>query len=151
MDVFNDKPGVADFLAYHLDTSDSSPVSQPPYRSGLAWRDKVKGAVEKLLDAGYVRPSRNPWLFPVIPVPKPDGSIRLVVDYRQVNKLTQSDRYPLPCIDELLNSVSKAKYLTTLDLSQGYHQWLSMKRLSQRQRSLLHSGNMSTLIFPLGW
>ena len=98
------------------------PVSQAPYRPGLNWKGKVKEAVEKLLHAGFVRPSTSPWSSPVIPVPKPDGSIRLVVDYRAVNRLTQVDRYPLPRLDELLAQVGKAKFLTTLDLSQGYHQ-----------------------------
>ena len=121
-DIFNDIPGPADFQPYHLDTGQHPPVSQAPYRPGLNWKDKVREAVDKLLSAGFVRPSKSPWSSQVIPVPKRDGSIRLVVDYRGVNKLTQGDRYSLPRLDELLAQVGKAKYLSTLDLSQGYHQ-----------------------------
>ena len=58
----------------------------------------------------------------MIPVPKRDNEVRLVVDYRAVSKLTQVDRYPLPRLDELLAQVGRAKFLSTLDLSQGYHQ-----------------------------
>ena len=117
-DVFRDVP---DFPAYHLETADSPPVNQPPYRPGLAWRDKVKQAVQKLLDAGYVRPSTSPWSSPVIPVPKPDGSIRLVVDYRKVNSLTQPDKYPIPRMDELINQVGRAKYQTLAKVTTRWH------------------------------
>ena len=106
----------------NLDTGQSKPVSQAPYRPGLNWKDKVKEAVDKLLKSGYVRPSTSPWSSPVIPVPKKDGGVRLVVDYRAVKKLTQVDKYPLPRLDELLAQVGRAKFLSTLDLSQGYHQ-----------------------------
>lgn len=106
-DVFEDIPGPAEFSAYNLDTGTNQPVSQPPYRPGLMWKEKVKGAVDKLLDAGFVRPSTSPWASPVIPVPKTDGAIRLVVDYRKVNQLTQVDKYPSPRIDELLVHVGK--------------------------------------------
>jgi len=103
--VFNDVPGPANFPPYHLDTGQSKPVSQAPYRQGLGWKGKVEGAVKKLLDAGFVRPSQSPWSSPVIPVPKPDGSIHLVVDYRAINRLTPTDRYPLPRLDDLLSQV----------------------------------------------
>ena len=92
-DIFNDIPGPADFQPYHLDTGQHPPVSQAPYRPGLNWKDKVREAVDKLLSAGFVRPSKSPWSSLVITVPKRDGCIRLVVDYRGVNKLTQGDRW----------------------------------------------------------
>ena len=78
--------------------------------------------MDKLPRAGFVRPSTSPWSSPMIPVPKRDGEVRLVVDYREVNKLTQVDKYPLPKLDELLAQVGRAKFLSTLDLSQGFHQ-----------------------------
>ena len=117
-DVFRDVPDIADFPAYHLETADSPPVNQPPYRPGLAWRDKVKQAVQKLLDAGYVRPSTSPWSSPVIPVP---GSIRLVVDYRKVNSLTQPDKYPIPCSSTKLEGRSTSPHLTLAKVTTRWH------------------------------
>ena len=87
--IFDDVPGPAGFKPYHLDTGQSKPVYQDPYRPGLNWKDKVREAVDKL---GFVRPSTSPWSSPVIPVPKRDGGVRLVVEYQEVNKLTQVDR-----------------------------------------------------------
>ena len=69
-------------------------------------------------------PSRSPWSSPVMAVPKPDGSVCVCVDFRAINKHTKLDRYPLPRIDELFAKVGKAPFLTTLDLSKGYHQVL---------------------------
>ena len=121
-DVFKDVPDIADFKPYSLNTGDCKPISQHPYRPGLMWKARIQEEVKELLDSGIIRPSTSPWSSPVMPVPKPDGSVRICVDFRAVNKHTQVDRYPLPRIDELLAQVGKASFLTTLDLSKGYHQ-----------------------------
>ena len=118
-DVFRDVPVVADFPPYSLDTGDCAPISQRPYRPGLMWKDKIK---QGLMKDGIVQPSHSPWSSPVMAVPKQDGSVRVCVDFRAINKHTKLDRYPLPHIDELLAKVGKASFLTTLDLSKGYHQ-----------------------------
>ena len=145
-DIFQDVPGPANFEPYHLDTGESRPVSQAPYRPGLNWKERVKEEVDKLLKAGFVRPSSSPWSSPVIPVPKKDGGVRLVVDYRAINKLTQVDRYPVPRLDELLAQVGKSKFLSTLDLSQGYHQ---VPLVYRRQRSLRHLASSNMCDSPL--
>lgn len=75
-------------------------------------------------DWWMMAPSRSPWSSPVMAVPKPDGSVCVCVDFRAINKHTKLDRYPLPRIDELFAKVGKAPFLTTLDLSKGYHQVL---------------------------
>ena len=121
-DIFRDVPVVADFPPYSLDTGDCAPISQHPYRPGLMWKDKIKQEIEGLMKDGIVRPSHSPWSSPVMAVPKQDGSVRVCVDFRAINKHTKRDRYPLPRIDELLAKVGKASFLTTLDLSKGYHQ-----------------------------
>ncbi|KAJ1080474.1 hypothetical protein NDU88_000673, partial [Pleurodeles waltl] len=78
--------------------------------------------IEKMLDLGIIEPSQIPWCSPVVSVPKPDGSIRFYIDFRQVNSVSQFDTYPLPRVDELLEKLGKARYMSTLDLTKGYWQ-----------------------------
>lgn len=122
MDVFSTIPGVADLPPYKLDTGDTPPISRKPYRPSLQWKTKLEQEIQSLLDHGIIRHSTSPWSSPIMPVPKKNGDVRLCVDFRALNKVTAPDNYPLPRIDDLLATVSKAKYLTTLDLTKGYHQ-----------------------------
>jgi len=149
-DIFSDIPKPSKFLPYHLDTGDQKPISQQPYRPGLQWKEKLQEAVDKLLQAGFIRPSQSPWSSPVIPVPKPDGSIRLVVDYRKLNSCTATDKYPLPRVDELLAQVGQATCLTTLDLSQGYHQILLDDTTIPKTAFITSAGKFEFLRLPFG-
>lgn len=67
-------------------------------------------------------PSTSPWTSPIVPVRKKDGSLRLCIDYRKLNDMTTEDRYPMPRVEELLEKLGKAKYISTLDLTKGYYQ-----------------------------
>ncbi|XP_076037679.1 uncharacterized protein LOC143023085 [Oratosquilla oratoria] len=79
-----------------------------------------------------VEPSSSPWASPVVLVPKPDGSMRLCIDYRKLNAVTEPDSYPLPRIDDVIDEVGRAQWVTKLDLLQGYYQ----VRLSERSRAI---------------
>ena len=75
-----------------------------------------------MLDAEVIEPSTSAWTSSIIPVKKKDGSLRLCVDYCKLNAVTQEDRYPMPRIDELLEKLGKAKYISHIDLTKGYYQ-----------------------------
>ena len=80
-------------------------ISIPPYRMALAELRELKAQLEQLLSKGFIRPSISPWGAPVLFVKKKDGSLRLCIDYRQLNRVTVSNQYPLPRIDELFDQL----------------------------------------------
>ena len=84
--------------------------------------EEVKTHLQKLLRQKIIRPSTSPYAAPVVVVRKKDGSIRLCVDYRALKKRTKSDAYPLPRIDEALDSLQGTKYFSSINLAQEYHQ-----------------------------
>ena len=75
-----------------------------------------------MLDHGVIEPSESPWALPVVLVRKKDGSLRYCIDYRKLNNITRKDSYPLPRIDESLDSLAEMQYFSTLDLASGYWQ-----------------------------
>ncbi|XP_019096116.1 PREDICTED: uncharacterized protein LOC109130704 [Camelina sativa] len=82
----------------------------------------LKKQLGELLEKGFIRPSSSPWGAPVLFVNKKDGSFRLCVDYRGLNRVTVKNKYPLPRIDELLDNLQGAKWFSKIDLASGYHQ-----------------------------
>jgi hypothetical protein len=84
--------------------------------------DELKKQLEELLEQGFIRPSVSPYGAPILFVRKKDGSLRMCVDYRALNKITIKNKYPLPRIDELLDRLHGAKFFSKLDLMSGYHQ-----------------------------
>ena len=80
---------------------------------------ELKKQIEKLLAKGFIRPSVSPWGAPVLLVKKKDGSMRLCIDYRQLNKVTIKNKYPLPRIDDLLDQLLGASVFSKIDLRSG--------------------------------
>jgi hypothetical protein len=101
----------------------AQPINQRPYRTPQQLLPELEAQVQELLDKGWIRPSSSPWGSPVLFVPKKDGSWRMCIDYRALNKVTVKNSWPLPRIEDLLDRLSKAKVFTSLDLAQGYHQF----------------------------
>ena len=83
---------------------DTTPISMPPYRMALTELKELKEQLQELLDKGFIRPSTSPWGAPILFVKKKDGTLRLCIDYRELNKVTIKNKYPLPRIDDLYGS-----------------------------------------------
>ena len=98
------------------------PIALAPYKIPHSKEGKLNEEIDKLLAQGSVRPTVSPWSFPVVLVNKPDGSVRLCVDYRKLNAVTEADSYPLPVIDDLIMDLGDAKVFSQIDLVQAYHQ-----------------------------
>ncbi|XP_070002973.1 uncharacterized protein [Nicotiana sylvestris] len=101
---------------------DMQPISILPYRMAPAELRELKEQLKDFLDKGFIRPSTSPWGAPVLFVRKKDGSLRMCIDYRQLNKVTIKNKYPLQWIDDLFDQLQGAKCFSKIDLRSGYHQ-----------------------------
>jgi hypothetical protein len=100
----------------------TNPISKAPYRMASSELKKLKEQLQELLDKGFIHPSTSPCGTLVLFVKKEDGSMRMYIDYRELNKVTIKNRYPLPRIDNLLDQLQGARIFSKVDLHSGYHQ-----------------------------
>ncbi|GJR18333.1 reverse transcriptase domain-containing protein [Tanacetum coccineum] len=98
------------------------PVAKAPYRLAPSEMNELSNQLEELQEKGFIRPSSSPWGAPVLFVKKKDGAMRMCIDYRELNKLTIKNRYPLPRIDDLFDQLQGACCFSKIDLRSGYHQ-----------------------------
>ncbi|GJT81663.1 putative reverse transcriptase domain-containing protein [Tanacetum coccineum] len=100
----------------------AAPVARAPYRLAHSEMQELSNQLQELADRGFIRPSTSPWGAPVLFVKKKDGSFRMCIDYRELNKLTVKNRYPLPRIDDLFDQLQGSNTYSKIDLRSGYHQ-----------------------------
>ena len=100
----------------------SKPIYQQPYRAGHRPREEERKQVDKMLSQGVIEPYTAEWASPVVLVPKKDGTLRFCIDYRKLNAITIRDSYPIPRMDECIDSLGEATVFTTLDCNSGYWQ-----------------------------
>ncbi|KAI2658155.1 Transposon Ty3-I Gag-Pol polyprotein [Labeo rohita] len=121
-DVFSHLPGQTNVLHHDIRTPPGVVVRQRPYRVPEARRQAIEDEVQQMLKLGVIEPSRSPWSSPIVMVPKPDGTLRFCNDFRRLNEVSEFDGYPMPRVDELLDRLGRARYISTLDLTKGYWQ-----------------------------
>ena len=120
-----DLPGLppARQVEFHIDlVPEAAPVARAPYRLAPSEMQELSNQLQELLDKGFIRPSSSPWGAPILFVKKKDGSFRMCIDYRELNKLTVKNRYPLPRIDDLFDQLQGSSIYSKIDLRSGYHQ-----------------------------
>ena len=100
----------------------TEPISIPLYRMAPVELRELKVELEELLSKGFIRPSISPWGAPILFVKKKDESLRLCIDYRQLNRVTIRNQYPLPRIDELFDQLQGSRVYSKIDLRSRYHQ-----------------------------
>ena len=120
--VLDKEPGLTDLVRFGIDTGDEKPIYQRPCGIPVAMRDKVDRELDWLIERGFIRPSSSPWASPMVTVKKPDGSARLCVDFRKINGLTRQTPFYMPSVEEVIEGVGQAGFISKLDLSKGYYQ-----------------------------
>ncbi|GJV07905.1 putative reverse transcriptase domain-containing protein [Tanacetum coccineum] len=124
-DFPEDLPGLPPVrqVEFHIDlVPGTAPVARAPYRLAPSEMKELSNQLQELSDKGFIRPSSSPWGDPVLFVKKKDGSFRMCIDYRELNKLTVKSRYPLPRIDDLFDQLQGSSVYSKIDLMSGYHQ-----------------------------
>ena len=114
--------GRTDLVYHNIPTADAVPIKQPSRRLPVHYQPEVSKLLDGMQQQGVIEPSCSPWASPIVLVREKDGSLRFCVDYRKLNKVTKKDSYPLPRVDDLLDSLADAQWFSTLDLRSGYWQ-----------------------------
>ncbi|GJR38239.1 putative reverse transcriptase domain-containing protein [Tanacetum coccineum] len=100
----------------------AAPLARTPYRLAPSEMQELSNQLQELVDRGFIRPSTSPWGAPILFVKKKDGSFRLCIYHRELNKLTIKNRYPLPMINDLFDQLQGSSVYSKIDLRSGYHQ-----------------------------
>ena len=129
--------GHSSLVEHKIDVGNANPIKQHPRRLGPEARIAADELIEGLLEKKLISPSQSPWASPIVMAKKKDGSHRLCLDFRSLNALTKKDAYPLPRIDDTLESIGGAKWFCTADLASGYWQ-IKMDEASKEKNGILH-------------
>ena len=118
--TIRDEPGLTTGCEHH--TGDALPIRSVPCAISPKKLEGVRKEISSLLEKCIIVPSTSQWSSPIVSLIKPDGSIRLCVDFRKLNAITQPDPYCMPLVEEQIAQVGEAKYLSKMDLSKGFYQ-----------------------------
>ncbi|KAD6118893.1 hypothetical protein E3N88_10164 [Mikania micrantha] len=153
-DVFpDDLPGLPPerLVQFLIDlTPGAVPVAKSPYRLAPSEMQELSSQLQELLDKGFIRPSFSAWGAPVLFVKKKDGSFRMCIDYRELNKLTIKNRYPLPRIDDLFDQLQGAQYFSKIDMRSGYHQLRIQEEDISKTAFHTRYGHYEFMVMPFG-
>ncbi|KAF5818242.1 putative nucleotidyltransferase, Ribonuclease H [Helianthus annuus] len=128
----------------------AAPVARAPYRLAPSELEELSTQLQELLDKGFIRPSSSPWGAPVLFVKKKDGTFRMCIDYRELNKVTVKNRYPLPRIDDLFDQLQGSSYYSKIDLRSGYHQLRVREEDVSKTAFRTRYGHYEFLVMPFG-
>ncbi|MCP4473522.1 MAG: RNA-directed DNA polymerase, partial [Gammaproteobacteria bacterium] len=153
--------GDCNLIEVEIDTGDSKPIAQPLRRTPITVRDKIDEEINAMLAMGIIRESWSDWASPIVAVIKPDGKIRICVDFRKVNEVTKSFQHPLPRMDDILEKIgislgrSTSPYesrpcVSTFDLKVGYHQLRIRDEDAHKTAFRTHRGLYEYTRLPMG-
>ena len=117
--LFSDHPSQTSVLYHDIDVEGHKPIKQHAYRVNPTKRAMMQQEVSYLVEHGLAVPSASAWSSPCVLVPKPDNTPRFCNDYRKVNAVTKPDSFPLPRMEDCIDRVGSAKFVTKLDLLKG--------------------------------
>jgi putative transposase len=137
-------------LEHHIDTGDAAPISLPPFHVSPLEREQIQKEVGKMKKANVAVDSKIPWASRVLFIPKPDGTPRFRIDLRAVNRVTITDRYPLPRMDDFLSRLGGATFFSQIDLKFGHWQMPLEKESRPKTALITPDGLYECTRLPMG-
>ena len=137
-------------MTFDIDTGGAEPIHHRPYSTPVALKEKVDEEISWLLGKGYIVPSSSPWASPMVTVRKADGSARLCVDFRRINSLTRQTPFFMPRVEEVIEGIGKAKYISKLDLAKGFYQVPLTDEAQPKTAFTCHRGAFQFTRMPFG-
>ena len=137
-------------LKHSISVGNAPLIRQAPRRMPVYRREEVQKLLQGMLQDDIIQPSNSPWASPIVLVQKKDGSIRMCVDYRKLNVVTRKDAYPLPRIDDTLDTLSGSKWFSRLDLISGYWQVEVNKEDREKTAFCTHERLFEFKVMPFG-
>ncbi|KAI3797453.1 hypothetical protein L1987_32710 [Smallanthus sonchifolius] len=128
----------------------AAPIARAPYRLAPSELQELSTQLQELLDKRFIRPSSSPWGAPVLFVKKKDGTFRMCIDYRELNKVTIKNRYPLPRIDDLFDQLQGSSFYSKIDLRSGYHQLRVREEDISKTAFRTRYGHFEFMVMPFG-
>src|ERR1043165_7974814 len=142
--------GQTDVICHEINTNSYKPIKQRAYQYPPDEQEFLQKEIQAMEEKGIIRESFGPWSSPVVIEPKKNGRKRLCIDYRKLNAITEKDVYPLPTIQEILNSFNGASWFTSLDLASGYWQ-VAMKEEDKKKTAFITKfGTYEFNVMPFG-
>ena len=148
--LFKDAPGLTNLTVHDLDTGSSAPIKQHPYRLSPPKRDLVQQEIDYMLSIGVIEQAVSAWSSPVVLVGKEGGAHRLCIDYRKVNAITRTDAYPIPRIEDCIDQVGRARYVSKFDLLKGYWQVPMTKHAKEVSAFVTPAAQYVCRVLPFG-
>ena len=148
--VLSKEPGLTDLAYFDIDTGNAEPISQRPYSTPVALKASVDAEITWLLQKGYIVPFSSPWASPMVTVRKADGSARICVDFRKINGLTRQIPFFMPRVEEVIEGVGKASFISKLDLSKGFYQVQLTEEAQPKTAFTCHRGAYQFTRMPFG-
>lgn len=150
IDVCTSSLGQTNVLTHTIYLIQEMPIKQKPYRVSPTKQKVMKDLIDEMLMADIIEPSSSAWASPVVLIPKKTGGLRFCVDYRKINSITHADAYPLPTVQEILESLCGAKVFTTLDLNSGYWQVKMSEQSKDKTAFICSQGLFQFKVMPFG-
>ena len=144
--------GTTNLHYHHIDTGNSPPVRQTFYRTSPQTKENIEQKVQEMLDNDIIEPSMSEWHQPVVLIRKKCGDYRFVVDYRQLNKVTKPINFPLPRLDDIIDTIaeSKAQIFSVMDMANGFWQIPLDPTTKHKSAFITHNGVYNFKKLPYG-
>ena len=142
--------GRTNFVKHKINTGETQPIKQRPRRFPAAEQQEIDRQIESMLESGVIDRSESPWASNVVLVKKKDGTKRFCVDYRKLNHVTIKDAYPIPRIDDSLDTLNGSKWFSTLDLASGYWQVELEDEAKEKSAFVVRGGLYCWRVMPFG-